>query len=77
MELDVYKRNRERVTQHKGGYIVGYAINGIIRFAEEPVLHKTKEQATQMARQMLKRFPEQTFIVVKMEGYMSHKKVQK
>lgn len=73
----IYAVNRDRVKRHKAGYIVGYAINDIIRFAEEPILHKTKAAAETMARNMLKQFPDQTFIVVKMEGYMSHKKVQK
>lgn len=73
----IYAVNRDRVNRHKAGYIVGYAINGIIRFAEEPILHKTKAAAETMARNMLKQFPDQTFIVVKMEGYMSRKKVQK
>jgi hypothetical protein len=73
----VYAVNRDRVKRHKAGYIVGYTINGIIRFADEPILHKTRQAAETMARNMLKKFPDQTFIVVKMEGYMSHKKVQK
>ena len=73
----VYAVNRDRVKRHKAGYIVGYTINDIIRFADEPILHKTKQAAETMARNMLKTFPDQTFNVVKMEGYMSHKKAQK